>query len=912
MKKIILILVALAMSMQFSAYAAELDSENGNDNYETRLEFLKALDIIEDTDVESDGVISRAKFISAILNFANINVHPNDATGTKFKDVDKDYAYAAQIERGADLGYMVGYSGGNFYPESPVTYNQAVKVIVSVLGYDMQAGQRGGYPTGYISVASSIGLTKGVKQVDDELTMSSFAVLLTNACECPVVLYDIENKTYETGKGKNDTALYYFHKIAKVKGVVSANDVTGIKDVNDAQPEGHVVVDGEMMSAGLTSAKNMLGYSVIAYVYYEDETETGEIKYITADSKNRVVTVESKHILYDDGAFSGTNFVYENESLSKRSIKIKSETAIIFNGVAKPLYSVSDLAISLGDVTFIDNNGDGTYDCASIFSVTKAIVPEFIAEDNEKVTLIDYFNPSNKYEYEKGYKYYDVTIDGEKIDYLNIKKDMIVLIGENNTGEGKHSITRAYSKDTKIGGVVKSIGEDWIDISGTTYDYSPFMDKSGIRSNSIGYFWVYKDVVYGYQKSNIEIDGETVYADEYEYGYLISGYCQYEPEQFVRLKILTSYNEFEKYESTSKTIYNGMRIKDPYKAAELFAKSWSGEEVEFKPQLIKYKLDENNKLKAVYTADYPEELKYEGNVNTEFKDADNKTVIRVEKNGVVSLIDKSNIAQYGFYVDTWLNFFYQDDNTVVFHINDGDLEQSYASGKFPSASTPNEGKFVHDFYNVDEDTNTVAAVVWHSNLSQDRQQVSREAQPMVVSDIFTIRNSDGDFVTQIDGIVNGGVMGIQYNEKMTDINKQIFNSIGIGDIIFYDVDAKGVISAIEKAFDARRIGEYGMSNNAQFDTVHDTWSPPVHLYRKVGYYEIEKKLHNNFYSYRNGEGALCIQQVDPAARFYLMTINGNNVSVKEITYSEVFGGDEVFTMLEFNKLKCMFVINVEE
>ena len=913
MKRIMSILIIMLIGIQLAVYAADADNTDTNNTVNARYEMLSSLDLIEPVDVSDNETISRAKFISNILKFSDNAVAAENATGNSFVDVDKDYAYAAQIERGAELGYMTGYSDGEFYPESPITYTQAVKVIVSMLGYDLHADKQGGYPDGYLAVAASIDLTKGVKQLDDELTTSSLVTLLYNACEIPVVIYDASNKEYKKGKGDNDTALYYFHNIAKVKGVVTANDVTGLNNESESQSEGYIMLDGEAMDAGITAAKSFLGYSVTAYVYYENENETGVVKYITADAKNKVLAVDSKNIMSEDDAFSGTNFVYENENRARRTVRIKPETAIIFNGKAKPLYSVADLAVALGDVTFIDNNNDGTYDCVNIFSATKVIIPEFIAEDDDNITIIDYFNSSNKYSYSKDYKYYDVDIDGEKVSYVNIKKDMIVLVGENNSGTSEHSVTRAYSKDTKIAGVVNVKAEDEVNISGTVYDYSPFLDKSRLKLNGIGYFWVHGDVVYGYQKSDIEIDGRMLYVDDYEYGYMISAVYadEGEPEPMLQLKLLTSYNEFEKYRATDSTKYNGKKIKDRYEAAKLFADSWSGDNFRFKPQIVKYKLDEEKNLKEIYTAAYPEELKYEGNVNTEFRDENNRTVIRVEKDGVVSLIDKSNIAQYGFYVDTWLNFFYQDDDTIVFHINDGDLEESFASGKFPSASTPNDGKFVHDFYNVDEDKNTVAAVVWHSNLSQDRQQVERGAQPMIVKKVVDVMNSDGDIVKEIDGIMNGVSVGIQYNDKMTSLNKQIFDSIGIGDIIFYDIDGKGVITAIEKSLDARRLGEYGMSNNPMFDAVHDSWAPPVHLYRKVGYYKIEDKLHNNFYSYKNGEGALCVQLADPAARFYKYTLRGNKVFVNEITYSEVVAGDEVFAMFEYNKLQTMIVINAE-
>ncbi|MBP3360929.1 MAG: S-layer homology domain-containing protein [Clostridia bacterium] len=913
MKRIMAIFVTLVMSMQFTAFAADNDTAVSDSSYQNRMAMLSALNIIDNSTVSANDTISRAQFIKTILIFSNNEPAGGSATGTKFGDVDKDYAYADYVEKGAELGYMTGYSDNAFYPESPVTYSQAVKVMVGMLGYGINAENAGGYPKGYTAQASKLGLVDGVKLSEDNLTMETFVTMLYNACEIPVMEYDISNKVYKAGENDNDTALYYFHKIAKIRGVVAANDITGLYDTADVQLEGQVLIDGECMDVGITNAKDMLGYSVTAYVYYQDESETGEIKYVSADSMNKTLTVDARDILSEDKAFSGTNFVYENENSAKRSIRIRPETAIIFNGHAKPLYSLSDLAVKLGDVTFIDNDGNGTYDCVNIFSATKVIIPEYIAENDDEVTLIDFFNSSNKYTYKKDYKYYDVKIDGERVSCGNLKTQMIVFIGESNAGTGEHSVTRAYLKDTKIAGKVNTKSDVSLEINGTEYEYSPLFDDSKIRINSIGYFWVYDGVLFGYQKSDVEIDGEVVYADKYDYGYMISAVYSGEadPEPLLMLKILTSYNEIEKLKVTDKTKYNGKREKDRHEAAKLFAKSWSGDVFVFNPQIVKYKLDENNDIIEIFTTAYPEGLKYEGSVNTDFKDSNNKTVIRVEKDGVVSLVDKTNIAQYGFYVDTWLNFFYQDENTVVFHINDSNLEDSYASGKFPSASAPNEGHFVHEFYNVDENKNTVAAVVWHTSLASDREQVERGAKPVVVKKVVEVLNSENEVVKAIDGVVDGASVTIPYNDKMTETVKQVFNSIRPGDIIFYSANVKGIVTSLEKSFDSRRRGEYGMSNNAQFDAVHDGWTPAVHLSRKVGYFKIEEKLHNNFFSYRNGEGALCVQLADPSAKVFKMTQRGSKVFVEEITYNEVISGDEVFSMYEYNKLQYMIVIGEE-
>ena len=59
-------------------------------------------------------------------------------------------------------GRLISGDGtGRFNPDSPITYAQAVTILMRMLGYtDSQVGAV--WPAGYLNLASSLGLTRGL------------------------------------------------------------------------------------------------------------------------------------------------------------------------------------------------------------------------------------------------------------------------------------------------------------------------------------------------------------------------------------------------------------------------------------------------------------------------------------------------------------------------------------------------------------------------------------------------------------------------------------------------------------------------------------------------------------------------------------------------------------------------------
>ena len=127
--------------------------------------------------------VTRGELAAMLTRVLNINTDLS-AESSPYYDVRTDAwnfgcIYALHTE-----GIMSGYGNGNFGPNDTVTYEQAVKPLVSAIGYGAEATYKGGYPWGYVIVAAKNKMTKDVEcSVGDVLSRGELSLILYNALE---------------------------------------------------------------------------------------------------------------------------------------------------------------------------------------------------------------------------------------------------------------------------------------------------------------------------------------------------------------------------------------------------------------------------------------------------------------------------------------------------------------------------------------------------------------------------------------------------------------------------------------------------------------------------------------------------------------------------------------------------------
>ncbi|MCH5213112.1 MAG: S-layer homology domain-containing protein [Oscillospiraceae bacterium] len=299
MKKLISTLIAAAITAgAIPAFASFNDVSEWDSSYSaiTELEVLNIVDGDDDGNFRPKENLTRAEFVKLIVAAWGEDDLAQSLNKTRFKDCEGHWA-TGYIERCTAVGFIDGYNDEEFGPDDPVTYAQAMKMLVSAIGYATYAENQGGWPTGYISYGSYLGINKGVSGVSNDtlVTRDLAAVLVDNTIKVPLVV--IDDSYVQTGwhhqtvlkkldgkEGRDyETLLTYRHNTYIVKGKVTETRMLN-KSLGKGQVTYQVEVsdnfDGKVynkttepfaMNIGNTKASDYLFYYTEALVHKDDD-----------------------------------------------------------------------------------------------------------------------------------------------------------------------------------------------------------------------------------------------------------------------------------------------------------------------------------------------------------------------------------------------------------------------------------------------------------------------------------------------------------------------------------------------------------------------------------------------------------------------------------------------------------------
>lgn len=328
MKKVLSFILVLSMvlgsfGMAFAAPAAGSDIA-GHQNEKAILR-LNKLGIVkgDDRGFAPDANITRAEFAVLVVRALGLEGSANVAKGeTQFTDVTMTNGYdwaTGAINVATRLGYIQGYGNGKFGPGDNIKYEDAITLLVRILGYEPAAQEKGGYPVGYLVVAEQdIDMTDHVKGTTGEAaTRGAVFQLLDNSLTKPLMIqtgYGDEKKYVVSGqKGtgtEKQTILTNKLGIDEIEGRVTANfrvnsrlkaneiEITTVED-KKATTEKYKVSEDLDVDA-------LLGLEVTAWedkddvlFRYEVDTDEEDVMYDTV-AKDGATEKEVKLVVADD------------------------------------------------------------------------------------------------------------------------------------------------------------------------------------------------------------------------------------------------------------------------------------------------------------------------------------------------------------------------------------------------------------------------------------------------------------------------------------------------------------------------------------------------------------------------------------------------------------------------------------
>lgn len=375
--------------------------------------------------VSKKADVTRANFIGYLFKLSGYVLSEHKTADIPFKDVSIETPYYNEICTMYEKGIVSGTEDDIFSPDAPVTYAQACKLIIDVLGYTgYVAIKYGVYPDGYVAMATELDLNDGVKNTDptSNLAAEDAATMLYNAGFAEVMFFaginDFGTPTYETN-GKN---LFSRTDVYFDEGVMQSNGIVSI--VSENATDGITVIGGENYTSSDVDLSDLLGCR-IKYFYSDKDGEKKLLWGYVNSRFNDIVELNAYDLATDDSDYSLTNIVYYESDGDKDSLKVKEMATIVYNN---SLYSIptEDLVKpKTGTMRLIDTNDDEVYDTV-IVEEFKNIFVSYIGSATN--SIVDKYN--NTLDLDK-YKKVKIIKNGKEIEFTQIASNSLISYVEN-------------------------------------------------------------------------------------------------------------------------------------------------------------------------------------------------------------------------------------------------------------------------------------------------------------------------------------------------------------------------------------------------------------------------------------------------------------------------------------------------
>ncbi|MBQ4516486.1 MAG: S-layer homology domain-containing protein, partial [Clostridia bacterium] len=272
-------------------------------------EFYDAAKVVYDLGIMSDvyqkpsKTVTRGELAPVLIALMGEQEWAESYTNSKrYSDLTEGEYLTGCAEILAIHGIMNGYDAGTFAPDTEATYAQIIKMLVSMCGFEPRAQSYGGYPSGYLVIASQYGISKGLSVYNEStITYEQLAQLIFNTLTSEQMEIDSWSMSGNTYKITKDCFLYdlgYERYTGDVEVVTdSSAKITG-KMYNKSNLDGVDVTEKTLTIAD----KEMLDYKVKNMVLYvkndsiisalENYTVSVVVNNGESESKTRVVPFE--------------------------------------------------------------------------------------------------------------------------------------------------------------------------------------------------------------------------------------------------------------------------------------------------------------------------------------------------------------------------------------------------------------------------------------------------------------------------------------------------------------------------------------------------------------------------------------------------------------------------------------------
>lgn len=762
-----------AAQSRYSLTRIALSPDIADTKYAEAAELLGALGIMVG-DAESgafrpDDAILRSEMSKvAVYSIGLEDIVKSSNGSTKFPDVPSDHWATGAINVADQQSLVVGDTEGTFRPDDNVTFEEAVTIIVRALGYEPAAQDKGGYPTGYMSIASQKQLLKGIDAVGAEpARRGDVAQLVFNA----LTVNMMEQVGYGSSVSYEEvdkTLLYDRLNVEKAFGQITATDETSLTG-GSTTGDDRIQIGENQYLEGDTTASQLLGYNVLYYARIDKTTDDKTLILVTPQSnKNNSLVLNSTDIVdVTDltSADANKSVEYWADKANDRRTKnatIKSDAVYIYNGKYKTGLTNADLKPTSGNLVLLDANMDSVYEIVFVNHFTNLVV-DTVSEITGRVTD-KYLNGSIVFDNNNPDVKYTILKDGSEIAFTDLKEWNVISY----TISDDQNLIKAYVSDASVTGTVNEISADGYRIG----ESETFYEKASSYPNEIklrdrGTF--YLDIEDKIAAVNTKAVNESTIATNY--AYLVDAEMNTGFDKTAQFKVFTKEGETLILESTTK-----MRINENYaqQPEDVISELTTGTDVV--PQLIIYDINSDGKITGIDTA---KDNTSTGAPNT------NEFTMNISKNGMVYKRASGKLGNVGV-----------NDDTIIFDIPasaNNDTDKFTIRNKSTLANDTSYDAIIYDLQE-----NYMANVII---ITSSTGITNAESPITVVSSIAEVQNEDFEYTDKLYGFSGGEETELMATDKSV-FRKTDGKKLAAGDIIQYKTDAKGRVDGITLLFDS--------------------------------------------------------------------------------------------------------------
>lgn len=767
----------IATSMLASSALASIPSDVRGTEYESEATVLGALEImVGDAGADTfrpDDTIIRSEVTKVGVALMGLSQVADSSAGVSFyPDVDKDHWANGFINVATAQDLVIGDDTGTFRPDDEIKYSEAVAILVRALGYEPQASSKGGYPSGYIATASSIGLTKGVSgSASTLISRGDVARLAYNALTI--------NLMEQTGFGSNvnyevtdKTLLEDKLDTVKVTGKVEAIGSSAI-DASSGLEKNEIKISGTVYNAGDVDTRTLLGFNVDAYVTKGSGKQQTLIAAIPSEGKNNVVTIASDMIEKIENSESSRVIHWHEDESSNTVTKsaIEANGYLVYNGKAADFDKLTE--IESGSIILLDSDGNKKYDVVFVNETINYVVDDVFPASHKITDKYDL--PALELDTEDESKTIFIKIGSEDADLKDLKEWDIVSVTKS---EDEELIYATVSRKS-VSGKITEADDDHVYIGGEKYKKASNYPHSFALGDE-GTFY-------------LDIDGKIAAYDgkvakSSNYAYLEDAAISSGMDKVLNLKVFTKEGKLEVLSGAKKIRVNSRSGLTPEEALDAIGEGGKLITIE------KNSKGEVTKINTSKVSDTIDESTFVQNL------AEENVVYRAKSS---KLMASSGNVTVG-------------NDTVIFDIPaDGSVDEYAVRDK---SIFSDGGLYNIIVYDMTEDLKAGVIIVTNSVAKADEA-----SSAAVIDKITTARNDNDEVIHKLYAFVDG-----ESKTFVTVDDTILKNSEGKllsqGDVIQYRANSKGEIDAITLLFESSK-------SETEFKTEHS--DDHVTLYGKI-------------------------------------------------------------------------------